>query len=248
MRTTVDHDVWFKSITAVPGQGIHHQVLGVDPDKAKPDGIAPCTADTTTWYLLFAAGIGSPPLNLPDGVAGLIPAGAQVVVQLHLLNASMSAISANAVLDFTASAPVDTAHQAQLILAGPPAEPNVTPSIPVGVGQQVTGKCTLSSASHVFAVFPHMHQIGKHMKIDLTVGGATQTLSNADFNFNEQTLVNVPPIAVNAGDRISVACTYDNNTAAPVQFGPSSTQEMCYAITYLYPPVTPGAFGPNCFQ
>ena len=66
--------------------------------------------------------------------------------------------------------------------------------------QTVQGKCTLRGDTHYFAVFPHMHQIGTHIAVTATVGGATQTLYDADYTFNNQDFKEWAPIAMQSGD------------------------------------------------
>ena len=103
-------------------------------------------------------------------------------------------------------------------------------------------------STNYFAVFPHMHQIGKHIKVTTTVSGTARTLYDADYSFNDQVFAEFAPIAMHKGDQIGVTCTYDNETGKPVSFGQSSFNEMCFAISYLYPPVPPSQFGPFCFN
>jgi hypothetical protein len=42
-------------------------------------------------------------------------------------------------------------------------------------------------------------------------------------------------VVLEAGESIQSTCTFDNDTAAAVPFGPSTTQEMCYNFTMSYP-------------
>jgi hypothetical protein len=133
-----------------------------------------------------------------------------------------------------------------MILAGPLSDSRVTPSIPVGPNQIVSGGCTLPSDTKYFAVFPHMHQIGTHIKVDAVVGGTTMNLYDNDYSFNNQDFAEFTPIAMAKGDKVNVTCTYDNETGMPVKFGQSSYNEMCYAISYFYPPISTGSFGDIC--
>jgi hypothetical protein len=249
-RLTIADDLWISEITPVNGQATHHQVLAIDVSGSQPDGLVDCSSgielNVIKWKMLFASGVNSPSLTMPDGVALHIAAGQQIVFQMHLLNATQSAVNSNASIDIRtvpAGAPAPT--EAQMVLAGPIPDNRVTPAIPVGV-HTVNGKCTLKDATHYFAVFPHMHQTGTHIAVSATVGGTAQTLYDADYSFNNQDFKEFTPIAMGAGDVVGVACTYDNETGMPVQFGQSSYNEMCFAISYFYPPLASVGVGDFC--
>jgi hypothetical protein len=243
-------DLYIHVITPVNGLATHHQVLGIDNAKKSPDGLAPCGTgvefDVFNWTMLFASGVGSPTLTLPDGVAFHVHAGDQLVFQMHLLNASQQAVSSTASIDIV---PLDAAalkDEAQMVLVGPLPDRRVTPDIPVGAGYVVKGKCTLPLPTSYFAVFPHMHQIGKHIAVSAVAGGQAHSLYDADYDFTNQTFAQFSPIAMAMNDQIDVTCTYDNETGAPVHFGQSSYDEMCFAISYVYPPLPPTQLGPFC--
>ena len=106
----------------------------------------------------------------------------------------------------------------------------------------------MTAATRYFAVFPHMHQIGRHIQVSALVGGQSQMLYDADYQFTDQVFKEWAPIDLAQGDSIHVTCTYDNETGQPVAFGSSSLQEMCFAISYLAPPLPGSVFGAFCFQ
>jgi hypothetical protein len=248
---TVEKDMLIHSITPIEGQATHHQVLAIETTANVPDGTAPCDTqaefNVLTWKMLFASGVGSPTLTMPDNVALPVHAGDQLVLQLHLLNASTNAISSTASLDVVTLEPSAQPLAATMILAGPLPIHKSTPDIPVGDNQVVTGGCTFDDPTHYFAVFPHMHQIGKHIQVTATVGGTPTTVYDADYSFDNQVFAEFKPLDLKPGDKIGVTCTYDNQTGQPVHFGQSSLNEMCFAISYLYPPV-PVGFGGFCSQ
>jgi len=248
---TMTEDLLIHSITPVDGQATHHQVLAIESTKNIPDGLKPCGTqaefDILTWKMLFASGVGSPTLTMPDNVALPVHAGDQLVLQLHLLNASNQAISSTAALDVVTLEPTAQPQEAQMFLAGPMPVRQVTPDIPVGDNQVVNGSCMFEDTAHYFAVFPHMHQIGKHIQVTTTNAGKTSTIYDADYSFNNQVFAEFKPIEMKPADTIGVTCTYDNETGKPVHFGQSSLDEMCFAISYVYPPTAMG-FGGFCSQ
>lgn len=239
-RLTATQDYWIRKVTPVNGSGTHHEVFAIDPASSQPDGVSTCGALDPGWIVLFASGVGSPSLSMPDGVALKVAAGQQMVLDLHLFNSGDTTIDSMASLDVIDGPPVDAAHEAEVILAG-----NVTFTIPTGVST-VNGSCRMGGSTNFFAVFPHMHQLGTHIKVTARVGGADQLVYDDDYSFMDQRFASFTPIAMTSNDRIEVECTYNNTTGSSVSFGDSSTQEMCFAISYRYPKLGNGMFGAVC--
>jgi hypothetical protein len=128
-----------------------------------------------------------------------------------------------------------TVQQAQTILMG-------TENIALGPGlTTLHGGCAVQGAHTVFAVFPHMHQTATHMKVTLehpASGAASTVLMDDDYTFDAQTYRTLAtPLVVNTGDHFAVDCSYNNETGRTVTYGESSTDEMCYAGVYFYPPI-----------
>ena len=251
-RVTLATDWLIGDITPTSAAGTHHQVLGIDPRKSAPDGVFECAGnaefDPLSWQMLFASGVNSPTLTMPEGTAMVLRAGDQIVLQMHLLNASTRAITALAALDVHTRPAEPAPTPVQMLLAGVLPDSRVTPSIPVGSNQTVNGKCTLPAATNYFAVFPHMHQVGRHIQVTAVVGGQSRAIYDEDYRFDDQRFKQFAPLALAKGDQIEVLCTYDNQTGKPVAFGQSSYEEMCFAISFLSPPVPTKTFGDLCAQ
>ena len=82
---------------------------------------------------------------------------------------------------------------------------------------------------------PHMHILGTHMKV--TYG--TRTVFDQPYSFDEQRFHMIEPaITTVAGGKYTVTCSYVNTTGTAVTFGEHTEQEMCYALTFVYPPPT----------
>jgi hypothetical protein len=247
-RVTATRDWLIHTVTPVNGVATHHQVVGIDPQKRMPD-TDPTAAnppicpgiEVMNWNLIFADGVGSPSLTMPDGVVMHVHAGDQLVFQLHLLNASPNAVTSSASVQVVELPAAQVTDEAQMILAGP-----VQFSIPPGPNQVINGKCTMKGPTHFYAVFPHMHVLGTHISVNAVVGGVSQSVYDAAYDFTNQTFASFTPIAMNTGDQIAVTCTYDNTTGGAVNFGTSTTQEMCFAISYRYPALAGGATGSLC--
>ena len=105
--------------------------------------------------------------------------------------------------------------------------------------------CTL------YSVMPHMHLLGKKIKVTLTPPeGKAQTLvSIRDWDYNwQETYFFKQPLKVLAGTRFTVEAHYDNSAKNPnnpsqppkkVGYGQQTTDEMCFVFLGV-PSETPG--------
>lgn len=234
-RITADRDLYILKITPVSPSGVHHEVLAIDPSNG-PDGVSRCGPLETNWRPLFASGVGSPSLVMPEGVALKVPAGSKLVLDLHLFNARPTGdINGTAAVDVIAAETDEGYQLATVPFIGPV---NFTIKAP----GTVSGSCTLSNDTSFFAVFPHMHTTGKHIKISAGRTGSETVVWDDDYNFEEQRFGAFPDwkgpkaVALKKGERISVTCTYDQ-AGFGKKFGDSTTDEMCFAISYVTPAI-----------
>jgi hypothetical protein len=114
-----------------------------------------------------------------------------------------------------------------------------TLGMPAKQRSEYSGSCVNRAAGPVtiWGFLPHMHQLGRNMKSVVTrVDGTQETVFDKAFDFNSQIHYPLMPMLVlQPGDSIKSTCTFENTTNAPVAYGPSSDQEMCYMFTFAYP-------------
>jgi hypothetical protein len=231
-RLTVQEDLYIKEFQPIAPQGTHHTLLSINETPVGPDGTTKCTAADNGHTTLLGSGVGEnySAGPLPDGVAYKISKGWQLNMNLHLFNVQdsvLKGVSGTKVRLTTADKVQETA---EVILAGP-----VSLQIPVGRSTS-TGKCTVMSDTTVFAVSPHMHQLGAHLKAFVT--GATRKtvmLYDGPYDFEQQRQFSANQLALKKGDVVQVECTYENTTDRVVGFGESSLDEMCFLGIYRYP-------------
>ncbi len=241
-RLTVTEDVWIKSFRATAPLGSHHTVLTVGaPDG--PDGQVACGAGTNRPVMVYGAAVGTNDISMPEGVAVKVPAGQQLLLNLHLYNTQPDQDlpgTSEVLIQRVPAAEVAAVIEAEIVLMGPV---NFT----VGQGTaNVEGGCTMSAAGTLFMVNPHMHQLGSHARVTARRAAGDLLLHDEPYSFSEQRFYPIDAVEVAAGDRVEITCTYENDTGAAVPFGDSSDQEMCFASTYRYPAVGGGQFGIVC--
>jgi len=220
---TLDRDVYIGAIRPIAPTGTHHTVLAI--------------GDLGAGHIIYASGVGTNPIYFPDHVGLKVAAGQTLVLQLHLFNPTGEAISGTSGIEIVEIAPEDVESEADLFLPGP-----FDFSIPPNQEYTHASTCTVGAEQHLFAVFPHMHQLGKHLKTTLTVGGQPMVIHDGDYDFNHQAFIPFDTVTLEPGDSIETACTWDNTTSSTVQWGESTTTEMCFSILYRYPAQDDGGF------
>lgn len=117
---------------------------------------------------------------------------------------------------------------------------------PFKPASSLKSKCdkVMTSNFNVIAAAPHMHLLGRSLKMTLNPGLASEkTLLNVtNYNFDDQSsTVLKQPVAVKAGDTVRVECTFDPTlrqkipqlkTLAPryITWGEGSSDEMCLGV------------------
>ena len=215
--SSVAEDVAITAIRPIAPRGTHHTLL-VQGD-----------AGLQSTNIIYASGVGTSELQFPPGVAMRLDAGTLLGLQLHIYNNSDEVLTGESGIEIQTIDRALVEHEVDLFLPGPK-----DLALPPGA-TTVSGTCTVTSAQTVFALFPHMHQYGRHLKTTLTIGGVPQVLHDAAYSFDHQAIETFTPIQLNPGDTITTECGFDNTSSATVTYGESSDTEMCYSILFRYP-------------
>jgi len=232
VRLTVTQDTYVKAIRPVAPVGTHHAVLMLGPGGQVADGTTECDSSLTE-PAIYASGVGTEEIDFPDGIGLHLLPGQQLFLNLHLFNVSDGTITGTSGVEFLPADPSEIVHPAGTVLAGKMAGLVVVP----GTSDQV-GTCTTPAGTTMFGVAPHMHLLGSHMNVtyDDGSGNAPTTVLDTDYSFDDQKFRMFQPITTVAGGKYTVTCSYVNTTGKTVPFGESTEDEMCFAMTYVYPP------------
>src|SRR5262245_30004364 len=136
---TLTEDLYIGGYRPIQPLGTHHTVLSFG-DPVGPDDVgSDCDPGTENPYWIYASGVGTNDLLLPEGVGVKIPAGMQVHVNLHLFNVTegqMTGRSGVEILPLTAS---EVVNEAEMFLPGP-----FNFMLPPNQQSTATGTCTLA--------------------------------------------------------------------------------------------------------
>ncbi|MGQ0735033.1 MAG: thiol-disulfide isomerase [Acidobacteriota bacterium] len=255
--TNLDRDIWIKAVELKPSDRrvVHHIISDLVEGNGQPTDPTPkLTRDRTRKEVPSGLGAGLVPGRLyeafDEGVVRRIPAGAEIVLQMHYT---------------TIGVPVTDQTEIGVVLAEPPAPgqkrrlvaggqmPNTTFVIPPGhPSYEVSAQKVIDRDTYLDSLYPHMHLRGKDVKYTLTLpdGREETLLSVPRYDFNWQTRYQLAaPKFMPKGSILKVIAHFDNsasNTFNPdpaqtVRWGDQSWEEMLigyYGTVDMPPPTT----------
>jgi len=243
MRPGFAQDTWVRAIKILPSDRsvVHHAVLYVREPGSKwlagvPPGVMyqppPHSPDTfITSDILAVYTPGAPVMMCPEGMAKKIPAGSDLVLQMHYTSKAVDAKDQTTISMVTsAEAPESrlmTLQMANYNLRLQPGEAN----------QRVIVSGTLPQDALLVSLYPHMHLRGAGFEYQIDRGhGQIETLLKVSpYDFYWQLVYRLQtPRLLKAGTRLLWTGYFDNSSANPrnpdpqaeVEWGNQSKQEM----------------------
>lgn len=243
---TEDKWVQFSEIRPSRPEYVHHCVVYVRPPGSDWLRAAPVDApftpssfadpklraeahETTTDMLLVYAP-GSEPDRWPDGVAKFIPAGSDLVFQMHYTaNGEAGSDQTSVGMVFAKNTPKQRVLTLQLA--------NHTFVIPPRTDDyRVDVWGTMPNDATLLSFFPHMHLRGKRFEYNIIhADGSVETLLRVNYHFHWQLSYRLAePRLLKAGTRLQAVAWYDNSDQnmhnpdpdAEVRWGGQTYDEM----------------------
>lgn len=268
-ETGLSKDTYFGAIDVRPGnrQIVHHVIIFADTTgtAAQLDGQdgnpgyncfggpgIPVDTSNLLSALDALGGLagwapGTRPHLLPDGIGLLIPGKSRIVMQVHYHPFGITGPDQTQIgLYFMRSDIQKRLYNIPVVNQEFKVLPNTVkdvvatfPPVPLPLGAKG------------IVVFPHMHLLGKKIKMELVElsGKVTPLIYEDNWDFNWQgayTYVN--PVAIPAYSKVRVTCTFDNTADNPrnpnnpivtVGWGEQTTDEMCVGFIGLTLDVDP---------
>ena len=227
---------------------VHHAVVYIRPPESKwlrgaPVGI-PFTASSlhdphlmheahsTTSDLLLVYAPGSSPEHWPPGMAKFIPAGSDLIFQMHYTTNGHAATDQTSLgIVFAKRPPQKRVLTLQLA--------NEHDSIPIPPNRdnyRVAVHGTLPNDALLLGFFPHMHLRGKKFEYNIVhADGSRETLLRVNYDFYWQLSYQLAePRVLSAGTDLEAIAWYDNSRNnphnpdpdSPVEWGDQTYNEM----------------------
>jgi hypothetical protein len=241
--THLPGDVYISAVEYQPGNPrvVHHLMAFIETagagrkrDEAEPGpGYSSYSgAGVEIYGDLGGWAPGNVPAHLPDGVGRSLPQGADVILQVHYHPNGKPEVDRTRLGLYFSKKPVKQTLQWKGVMSQKIAlEPGKTDTrikacwmVPVDV--------------EALAVAPHMHQLGREMRMTATLPGGRNInlIEILDWDPGWQATYSFErPIALPKGTLVKVEARYDNSShprnpnhpPKKVKWGPGSTDEMC---------------------
>lgn len=230
-RFDVETDVTHHRVFQSPA-GAHHVIVYAARQEQAP-GTHECTEeDMLNARLVASGGAEGVSLDPPEGLTFRIPAGSQIMIQTHWINAGTKAIDGQAVAYLTAGPAVKTRQVLDLFNVF-----KLNFQIPPGRRDTVTTTCPIKRDLKLFSMTGHQHEWGTRVEIELLDGPSAQMLWANDWQpwFASNPPVNYytadKPLVLKAGQQLKLTCTWNNTTDKDLMF----PREMCVASGFYFP-------------
>jgi hypothetical protein len=184
---------------------------------------------------------GQQPHVVPEGVGFALPKNSDIVLQVHYHRTGRVETDRTQIGLYFAKKPVE--RTIEPVVISPSIRNPLNFFIPPGVEEYpIKGSIWLAEDCTVYSVMPHMHLIGRRIKVTMTPpGGTTATvIAIKDWDYNwQETYYFKEPLRVKAGTRFDIEGIYDNSRKNPfnpsdppqvVRFGEQTTNEMCFGF------------------
>jgi len=237
--TNLKQDIWIRAVELKPTDRrvVHHIISNlVEGDGTVPDPEPKLTRDPKRKEIGGGLG-GLVPGRLygefEEGVARKIPAGTDIVLQMHYTTIGQVVTDQTEIGVVLAKEP-----PAKLRAEGGGSIPNTTFAIPPGdPNYEVTGKLTFNRDTYLSSLYPHMHVRGKDATYTVVYpdGREEVVLRVPKYDFNWQLSYKLAePKFLPKGSTLKVTMHYDNSTGnrfnpdptATVKWGDQTWEEM----------------------
>lgn len=185
---------------------------------------------------------GQLPRFLPNGTGYLLPKGADVVLQVHYHRNGKPAKDKTQIGVYLATKPVERPYQTVFVTRRhiPIFDEMKIPAN--DDNYRIAAETYLQADATLHSVMPHMHLIGKSVKVSmLPPGGSKTTLVDiADWDYNwQETYWLKEPMKLKAGTKLQIEAIFNNSASNPnnpnhppalVTFGEQTTNEMLFGF------------------
>lgn len=259
---------WLRGITVLPDVGpmVHHAIVYLVPPEQTPVVAARDAAEPGPGYRCFGGPAsdgaldatnlhtwlpGSAGEQLPADEGRALPAGSQLVLQVHYNTLGYAADtpipadrSAVALWLHDRAPPflIETVGLSQTEFLLPPGDPSVAVGNTMAFGVE----------AEIVAMTPHMHQLGRSLRVSTRgPAGDRCVVDVPDWDFDWQQTYRfdaAQPFVLDAADEVVLTCVYDNSAAnqpvidgvrqepRAVTWGEGTLDEMCLAYAHVRVP------------
>lgn len=207
-----------------------------EPGYSVPSGVG---IGVQEWSVLDGWAPGNTSSLLPAGTALRIPAGSRLVLQVHYHRDGKPEVDQTKLGLHFARGRVEKSRKMLGV-------DNRTFVLKPGAdGQKLAGTFNVFADCHAWMIIPHMHLLGREMKVTATLPDGTRKpmvwVNDWDFNWQESYRYK-EPLTLPKGTKVEMEATFDNSERNPrqpthppkeVRYGVQTTDEMCICLFFV---------------
>ena len=229
--------------------GLHHMTIATPSlfQSLLEPGVYDCESlleeqmgPESNYTMAFGLGSGEPEgeMHLPEGVVANLPAGIDIIHEIHYLNTTDTAVD---VSTYVNAYTIPSSEVQDGIWGGQVRDENIL--IPAGGTATEWSRCVMNEDVEVLFLASHTHELGTQFTVRTFDGENTGeiVLENDDWHDPKITQYD-PPLVVPAGSGFEWTCEFTNPNEHDVSYGTSATDEMCN-MTMVH---TPQSFSALC--
>jgi len=264
LPTNLTEDKQISTVELRPGNSkvLHHALFGYDDtgearllDQADPkygyDGFGGFGLNSVLENMFPGYVPGQKPIPYPEGLGQILPAGSDLLMQVHYGPTPFPAVDSSTVNIFFKKEPVVRQVQNFIFLPFDPYITNGPFIMPANTVKTFHCQFTTPLKVSLFAIWPHAHLLNQSFEVyTVDVNGDTTNLIRIpEWDFNWQGSYNFKKyIILDVGTTIHVYATYDNTANNPsnpnsppkfVTWGEKTTDEMLF-LPISFVPYFPG--------
>lgn len=255
--TNLRGDRFVTAIDVRPGNKklVHHVITYTDPDGASKalDDADPGPGYTsfggpgyTNFSMLGGWAPGARPFFNPDGIGVKLTNNSRIVFQVHYHPCATTTCGVGNPGDDTDRTQIGIYFARKPVTQNLYYLPLVNQSFAIPAGNnhyKVTASLNTPIDAHLVNITPHMHLLGREIKVDVTPQGSTSTsclVNITDWDFRWQgTYTYLNSVPISAGSKVQLTSYFDNSSANAnnpntppkvVKWGEQTTDEMCLAF------------------
>ena len=238
VELNLDKDVWVSGIEFLPGdrQVLHHVItyLQSPADKTENDG----RNNDGTGLGIGGFAPGRQPDSFQDNSGRLIPAGSNLLLQMHYTTSGRETVDATRIGIFLHDEPP------KYVMSGGVAGQRRFMIPPGAKEHRLRGEELIERDAYLYEMMPHMHFRGKYMSYaaEFPDGTSKTLLSVPKYDFNWQFKYELKePLFLPAGTKLIAEGAMDNSDrnlgnpdpTRPVFFGLQTMHEMFFGFTTI---------------
>ena len=230
-----DKDLAVRGAIGAPASGLHHVTVYYTDQVSAPEHHPCLDEEMINWHQIAGAGgEADAAFGLPDGLAARVPAGSQLVVQVHYINTTDAPFMRND------SVTLDVIDPAKVVeYANYQATLDLEFTIPAMQSFTSRTLCTVRKDTQAVLLLGHMHEWGKHFTLErLDADGAVAEVLY-DEEWDAMYSTNPPvlrydmasPLLLPEGTKLRQTCVWDNTETEALEF----PREMCLSFMHYFP-------------